>query len=167
MLDVDRRSFVSGIVISTLPVPALATTDAHLSPEECSELLADRLGMAAATMTAMTRRAQRFTGESTAMLMGSADGTKVELLRTSSRTGTWLIRGNDVSQALLADATAFICERAQTQLAGPGASFRWFSGCSFGGASAHLFRGNKSALFLVTRAAPKTVQPKRLDIVFA
>ena len=164
MLDIDRRSFLAGVSVSTLPVPALALRQIKAPLRDVSRLLEGRLGLSEATATAMAARARRFTGGFTAILVGSSDGKAVKFNHDLDRQGHWLLRGLANYDWLLADATAFACDRAQAQLYGSGASFRWFSGCSFGSATAHLFRGNKSALFLVTRAA-QAAQPRRLDVV--
>lgn len=165
MLDIDRRSFVAGMGMSTLPVPLGAKMQADASLGDLRQLLGDRLGLSAATASAMASRALRFTGTTGALLLGSFDGERVELSHDSGHHGTWLLRGVAGSQRLLADAIGFACPRAAGQLGGIGVSFRWFSGCSFGAATAHLFRANKSSLFLVTRASPAKVQPRRLDVV--
>lgn len=165
MLDVDRRAFVAGMSVSTLPVSAGTNTLSNIPVSDIGRLLGERLDVSAATASAMESRALRFTGATGALLIGASDGERVVLARDSSRHGNWLMRGVAGSERVLANATAFACHRATEQLERAGMSFRWFSGCSFGGATAHLFRGNKSSLFLITRATPAVVQPRRLDIV--
>lgn len=167
MLDVDRRSFVAGMGMTTLPVSVSAMAQPHVLFADIGDFLGERLRLSAATASAMMSRALRFTGTTGAVLVGSSDGTQVELSHDTAHRGSWLLRGVPASDAILADAVAFACPRATEQLFRPGVSFRWFSGCSFGGATAHLFRGNKSALFLVTRGSPAAAQPKRLDVVVA
>jgi hypothetical protein len=165
MLDVDRRSFVAGIGISTLPVPALATQQASQQRPDIPKYLEDGLNLSVSTSAAMASRARCFTGDFATILAGSSDGIHVEHANNPARHGRWLLRGETLSDTLLANAMAFVCPIAQAQLERASASFRWYSGCSFGGATAHLFRGSKSALFLVTRTPPKGFQAKRLDIV--
>lgn len=165
MLDVDRRSFVAGISLSSLPIPAGASINVALPHADIAALLRRQLGLSHGTADAMASRAQRFVGNSCTVLTGASNGQDVELGQAANRSGSWLLRGVAASEAHLADAVGFACPRAAGQLGGVGASFRWFSGCSFGAATAHLFLGNKSSLFVVTHAQRASVIPKRLDIV--
>lgn len=167
MLDIDRRSFVAGVGIGALPISGCQPAVAQISVTDIGLMLGSGLNISEATGAAMAGRARRFVGRSGAILSGSPDGQSVQVVHAPSKHGSWLLRGVPGSETILACATAFLCERATDRLAEIGASFRWYSGCSFGGATAHLFRGSKSAVFLVTRAVPEHIVPKRLDIVIA
>lgn len=165
MLDVDRRSFVAGMGLSSLPIPANASINFTLPHADVAALLRKQLGLSRGTADAMASRVQRFVGHSGTVLTGASNGQGFQLGQEADRSGSWLLRGIAASEAHLADAVGFACPRAAGQLGGVGSTFRWFSGCSFGAATAHLFRGNKSSLFVVTRAQRDSVIPKRLDIV--
>lgn len=165
MLDVDRRSFVAGMGLSSLPIPITASVKFALQPADLAALLRKQLGLSCGTADAMASRAPRFVGGSGTVLTGASNGKDVELGEAVDRSGSWLLRGIAASEVHLADAVGIACPRAAGQFGGLGASFRWFSGCSFGAATAHLFRGNKSSLFVITRAQRDSVIPKRLDIV--
>ena len=165
MLDVDRRSFVAGIGLSPLPIPTGSHPEPRASISNVAELLVERLDLSASTAAAMAGRARRFVGASGTVLSGASDGQRVQL--SHGYSGIWVLRGVPASEEILADATAFLCSRAAHRVCGLAASFRWYSGCSFGGATAHLFRGSKSAVFLVTRAVPAKIVPGRLDVVMA
>ncbi len=167
MLDIDRRSFVAGVGFGALPIAGCQPATAHASIADIGLVLGSSLNIPKATGTAMAGRARRLVGSSGVVLSGSSDGHSVQLVHPPGKHGSWLLRGAPESEAILANATAFLCERAAARLGEIGASFRWYSGCSFGGATAHLFRGNKSAVFLVTRTVPEHIVPKRLDIVIA
>ncbi|TXI48865.1 MAG: hypothetical protein E6Q50_09225 [Lysobacter sp.] len=172
-MDIDRRSFLSGMAISgtaigmaisgwTVPVAAQAPT---ITPITLAPLLLrDRLGLSAATAQAMYGRARRFSGSTCIMLLGGADGHSVELSDDTIHQGAWHLRGISSGHILLADAIGFACERSREHILQAKVSYRWFSGCTFGGATAHLFRGLNSTIFLVTRADSST-PPSRLDVV--
>lgn len=167
MIDVDRRSFVAGIGIGTLPVSVTDPLRMRGATTEIADHIEKRLALSAQTVAAMTSRARRFVSGSGDLLVGSSDGRTVELAHDSRFKGSWLLRGVPESHEILAGATAFLCDRAIDRLFGLSASFRWYSGCCFGGAAGNLFRGAKSSVFLVTRALPANVVPRRLDIVMA
>lgn len=165
-MRVDRRSFVAGMGVSTLPLPVYAGAYPHHPAPTIAayNLLIDRLALSTATAEAMMGRARRLTGAAGLVFFGSPDGSEFKLLHAESRTGTWLLRGQSDGRELLSDAVAFACERASDKLLQGSAYFRWFSGCSFSGYGAHLFRGHKSAMFVVSRAY-SNLSGSRLDIV--
>ena len=167
MLDIDRRSFVAGVGLGALPISADQPVTSKALIADFGQMLCSCLEIPAATAVAMAGRARRLVGTSGAVLTGAADGQKVQLSQMPGKQGTWLLRGVPDSETILANATALLCERASGRLGEIGVSFRWYSGCSFGGATAHLFRGGKSAVFLVTHTVPTHIVPKRLDIVMA
>lgn len=167
MLDIDRRAFVAGVGIGALQISGCKPATNYESVADIGRALGSDLNIPEATGTAMAGRARRLVGNLAVVLSGLSDGQSVQLAHAPGKHGSWLLRGVPESEAILANATAFLCARAAARLGEIGASFRWYSGCSFGGATAHLFRGSKSAVFLVTRAVPEHIVPKRLDIVIA
>lgn len=162
---VDRRSFVAGFGMSSLPISTEAAIKNTVVPGDLAKFLQDFQGLSSGTATAMASRAERLIGDRCSILIGDVNGLDVEFTQQMERRRNWLLRGVPSSEALLANAVGLACTRASEQLNRTRSSFRWFSGCSFGSAAAHLFRGNKSKLLVVMRGHPENAGLARLDVV--
>ena len=162
--ELSRRGFIGTMAATTSATLVSTPAYAAIPREHFVEQLRSKLGLTGANAEAMAVRAHRLLKSPAALLVGDRTGSTVEVIEWTSRQREWMLRAPHGCDMVLADAVGLGCSGATALIAGGGASLRWFSSCSFGGAAGHLLRHARGTVFLVTSPYGR-VPPKRVDIV--
>lgn len=166
--QMSRRRILEAVVVQVAGMPVYAHS-ANCPAEEVQRLrecfaheLERRLGLTPWNAQAMGARAFSLLDQPAAVLLGDSCGETVEIVESGQHRRPWRVRADQSCDVSLSNAVG-LATRFSAAAASTGASsLRWFSSCTFGGATGHVLRQARGTVFLVTIGACQ-VAPKRID----